>query len=61
MERGRFIKITDQELIETEEEQGNQNTNRKTAYDVELFKSFISISILFARKNLNIIYIQTYI
>ena len=33
METSRFIEITDQELIETEE-QGNQNTKRKAAYDV---------------------------
>ena len=44
METTWFMEITDQELIETEEEQGNQNTKRITAYDVELFKSFIQTS-----------------
>ena len=44
MEISRFIEITDQELIESEEEQENQNTKRKTAFDVELFKSFIQTS-----------------
>ena len=44
METSRFIEITDQELIESEEEQENQNTKRKTAFDVELSKSFIQTS-----------------
>ena len=38
METSRFIEITDQELIDSEEEQENQNTKRKTAFDVELFE-----------------------
>ena len=44
METSRFVEITDEELIELVDEQENPNTKRKTAYDVELFKSFIQIS-----------------
>ena len=44
METSRFVEITDEELIEFVEEQENPNTKRKTAYDVELFKSFIQTS-----------------
>ena len=44
METSRFIEITDEELIESTEEQENQNTKRKTVYDVELVKSFIQTS-----------------
>ena len=44
METSRFVEITDEELIEFVEEQENPNTRRKTAYDVELFKTFIQTS-----------------
>ena len=44
METSRFVEITDEELIKFVEEQENPNTKRKTAYDVELFKSFIQTS-----------------
>ena len=43
METSKFLEITDQQLIKSEEQE-NQNTKRKTAYDVELFKSFIQTS-----------------
>ena len=43
METSKFIEITDQQLIKSEEQE-NQNTKRNTAYDVELFKSFIQTS-----------------
>ena len=32
----RFVEMTDKKLIEFVEEQENPNTERKTAYDVEL-------------------------
>ena len=44
METSRFVEITDEQLIEFVEEQENPNTKRRTAYDVELFKSFIQTS-----------------
>ena len=44
METSRFVEITDEKLIEFVEEQENLNTKRKTAYDVELFKSLIQTS-----------------
>ena len=34
METGRFVEITDKELIEFVEEKENPNTKRKTTYEI---------------------------
>ena len=44
MEASRFVEITDEELNEFIKGRQNQNTKKKTAYDVELFKRFIHTS-----------------
>lgn len=41
MASNRFVDITDGELNEFLEKQENENTKRKTSYDVELFKAFV--------------------
>ena len=44
MDTCRSVEIIDEELIEFVEEQENPSKERKTVYDVELFKSFIQTS-----------------